>query len=362
MKLSIAATLVVLLAVCLLPTAAAANPPAPVRAAADPTSVQIVTPAELVAGVQTTLVAHLQDAATATPIPGETLSFSQKTAFGWLLLGNVTTNDQGEAGVPYEPVHDGTYSVTVSFAGDANYSSSNTTLALTVLATSSPPPPLLTSYQMIALVVVLVVGGVWVTYAFVASQILAIRRIGSRPEDEEFESKERESMEEKPSGAEAPPKRVPGIANANRAVIGLAVAALVLAGAAIALVGMGGLGHTQAYTPSTVSLEVTVIPDFRGSGWDSFVPDELVVHAGDTVKITAYNEDTGMAHGFVIDALGVSVQLPAATQDAGGNITPSVTPISFTVTSAGSFTWYCNDPCGPGHLTMTGTLVVLPDD
>lgn len=357
-----AVALLVLLGLAFLPSAAAASAPAPVRAAVDPTAIQIVTPSELVAGVQTTLVAHLQDTATAAPVPGGILSFAEKTTFGWLVLGNVTTDDLGEAGVPYEPVHDGTYTIAVAFAGDANYSSSNASLALTVLAASSPPPPFLTTDQVIVLVIVLVVGSVWATYAFVASQILGIRRIGSGPEDEEFESKERKRMEEKPSGAEAPPKRVPGIANANRAVVGLAVAALVLAGAAIALVGMGGLGHTQAYTPSTVSLQVTVIPDFRGTGWDSFVPDELVVHAGDTVKITVYNEDTGMAHGFVIDALGVSVQLPAASQDAGGNITPSVTPITFTVTSAGSFTWYCNDPCGPGHLTMTGTLVVLPDD
>ena len=360
-RLALAATLLVLL-LTLLPAVAAAFPPSPAPTAADPTAIEAVSPSALVAGVPTTLVATLRDTATSSPVGGANLTFAEETTFGWLVLGNVTTNAQGEAGVGYEPVYNGTYTVVVSYAGDGSHAPSNATLSLMVLAASSPPPPLIPTDRLIVFVILAVVGGVWATYAFVGLQILGIRSIGSRPEDEEFESKELEKMEKEPEDAGASKMRVPGNANASRAVVYLAVSALVLSGAAVGLLLMGGVGHTEAYNPSTVSLQVTVVPDFRGAGWDSFVPDELVVHAGDTVKITVYNEDT-MDHGFAIDALGVNVVLPAASQDnTTGDITPSVTPITFTASTAGAFTWYCTNPCGPGHVTMIGTLVVLSDD
>lgn len=360
-RLLVLAFAAVLLLVALLP-AAAASPAGPSPASTDPTAILAVTPSELVAGIPTTLVATLRDTATGNPVGNATLSFSERTTFGWLLLGNDTTNAEGEAGVAYEPVYNGTYTIDIAYAGDAGFAPTNTTLALTVLAAGSPPSPGFPAELIIVLVVIAVVGGVWATYAFVAWEILGIRDIGSRPEDEAFESKELEKMEKEPEVAETPRKRVPGSANASRAVVYLAISALILSGAAVALIAMGGVGHSAAYTPGTVSLQVTVVPDFRGAGYDSFVPDELVVHAGDTVKITVYNTDT-MDHGFAIDAFNVNVPIPAASQDnVTGDITPSVTLITFTATTAGAFTWYCTNPCGPGHTTMTGTLVVLPDD
>ncbi len=359
--LAFTASLLFLL-LALLPAAAAVTGPMPSPTAVDPTHIDVVTPSALAAGVQTTLVATLRDTATSSPVGGANLSFAEQTTFGWLVLGNVTTNGQGEGGVQYEPVYNGTYTIVVSYPGDANYAPTNTTMTLTVLGSAPPPPPVLPPDRLIVFVIIAIVGGVWATYAFVGMQILGIRGIGSRPEDEEFESQELKKMEKEPEDAGASKKRVPGIANASRAVVALAAAALILSGAAVGLVAMGGIGHTAAYTPSTVSLQVSVIPDFRGAGWDSFVPDELVVHQGDTVKVTVFNEDT-MDHGFAIDAFGVNQVIPAATQDnTTGDITPSVTVITFTATASGSFTWYCTNPCGPGHTTMTGTLVVLPDD
>ncbi len=352
-----------LLALAVAPIVAASGPSGPSPAAGDPTAIEAVTPSALVAGIPSTLVATLRDTATSAPIGGANLSFSEATTFGWLLLGNATTNAQGEAGVQYEPVYNGTYTIVIAYAGDGSYSPTNTTLTLTVFAATAPPAPPFPADRLIVFVILAVVGGVWATYAFVAFQILGIRSVGSRPEDEAFESRELEKMEKGSEDASASTKRAPGLANANRAVVYLAISALILSGAAVALMVTGGIGHTEAaYTPSTVSLQVTVVPDFRGAGWDSFVPDELVVHAGDTVKITVYNEDT-MDHGFAIDALGVNQVLPAATQDnVTGDITPSVTLITFTAATAGSFIWYCTNPCGPGHTTMIGTLVVLPDD
>ena len=354
--------LAILAGILILAPAAAASSSAPAApAAADPTTIQSITSSTLAVGIQATLVVTLRDTATSAPVGGANLSFSQRTTFGWLSLGNATTNAQGEAGIVYEPASGGTYTIVVSYLGDPNYAPANMTLTITAVGAASPPPPLLTSDQVIVLVIVAIVGGVWATYGFVAFLILGIRSAGSRSE-EESESKEKEIMEEASKEAEVPTKRVPGVANANRAVVYLAISALILSGAAVVLLLSGGVAHSAAYTPSTVDLQVTVVPDFRGAAYDSFVPDELVVHAGDTVKITVFNEDT-MDHGFAIDALGVNQVIPAASQNnATGDITPSVTLITFTAPAAGAFIWYCTNPCGPGHTTMTGTLMVLPDD
>ncbi len=365
MRRLIFALALLLLLLVLAPNVHAAGPLPPMSTATDPTRVEAAIPSNLVAGTPTALSATLRDTATNGTVGGAILSFSERTTFGWLLLGNKTTDSQGEASVPYEPVANGTYTIVVSYEGNASYAPSNTTLALNVLAASTPPPPPIPADRVIVFVIIAVVGGVWLTYAFVGVQILGIRSIGSRPEDEEFESRELEKMEKpeaEPTDAPASKKRAPGPANANRAVVYLAISAIILSGAAVALIATGGVGHTSAYTPTTVDLQVTVVPDFRGAGWDSFVPDELVVHAGDTVKVTVYNEDT-MDHGFAIDALGVNSVLPSATQDnTTGDITPSVTVITFLAPTAGAFTWYCTNPCGPGHTTMIGTLLVLPDD
>ncbi len=363
MKAFLLVAAAILLLLLTAPVAAATPTPAPSIAAADATAIEFVTPSSLVAGIPTTLVVTLRDTATSVPVAGGVLAFDQLTTFGRLPLGNVTTNAQGEAGVTWEPVANGTYTITVAYGGNATYAAANRTLSLNVLGASSPPPPLLPPDRAIALIILAVVGGVWATYGFVAFLVLGIRTAGSRrEEEEESESLEKETMEPSESDEATHKQRVPGIASANRAVTYLAISALILSGAAVVLLLSGGIAHTSAYTPSTVELQVTVVPDFRGAAWDSFVPDELVVHAGDTVRITVYNEDT-MDHGFAIDALGVNYVIPAATQDnVTGDITPSVTVVQFMATTAGAFLWYCTNPCGPGHTTMTGTLVVLPDD
>ncbi len=362
MKALLVAAAVLLVILATAPAVAASGPAPSAPAAVDPTSIQAVTPSALVAGIETTLVASIRDTATSQPVGGANLSFTEKTTFGWLLLGNVTTNALGEGGVRFAPVANGTYSIVVSYAGDGSYAPSNTTLSLTVLAAYTPPPPAVPADRLIVLVIVAVIGGVWATYGFIGYLILGIRGAGSRPEDDAFESEETESMEEQESDKNVSKKRVPGAANANKAVAYLAISALILSGAAVALLVTGGVGKSSGYVPATVSLQVTVVPDFRGAGWDSFVPDELVAHAGDTVKITVYNEDT-MDHGFAIDAIGVNQVLPAASQDnVTGDITPTATLITFTVPTAGAFIWYCTNPCGDGHQTMTGTLLVLLDD
>jgi heme/copper-type cytochrome/quinol oxidase subunit 2 len=132
---------------------------------------------------------------------------------------------------------------------------------------------------------------------------------------------------------------------------------------ALSFIGIQTLTNAPAapaYTPGTVDLPIYVVPDLQGSRWDVRLPNMLTVHVGDTVHLTILNS-IETEHGFKLDAFGIDNPLPAATSDAGGNITPSQTTVTFTLDQVGSFEFKCNVPCGPGHDFMVGTLVVLPD-
>jgi cytochrome c oxidase subunit 2 len=78
----------------------------------------------------------------------------------------------------------------------------------------------------------------------------------------------------------------------------------------------------------------------------SFEPNVIKVKVGDTVRIHLTTRD--VAHSFAIRELGVSI--PAAPGIAGDG--------EFVVTKAGTFKWNCHTPCGSGHKTMAGTLIV----
>lgn len=158
------------------------------------------------------------------------------------------------------------------------------------------------------------------------------------------------------------PKRVSGSANAgSRTVLIVAALALVLGAAGLGLGAMTALApKASTYTPTTVSFQVAIVPDFQGAAWDAFVPNSLVVHAGDTVKITVLNADT-MDHGFQLEAFSVNTHIGPGTANATGDVTPSSTVITFVASQTGTFVFKCNVYCGDGHDYMTGTLEVLPD-
>ena len=217
------------------------------------------------------------------------------------------------------------------------------------------------STTIIVLIILAAVGGVWATYGVVAWQVLGIR--ADAPERTRAVRGSRSttgvkvSMAEESKGTAKSVQASPGRASATLAI---AVAALVLAGIAAALAAGGAMApRTPAYTPTTVNLQVTVVPDLQGSGWDVFLPDELVVHAGDTVILTVYNADT-VEHGIHIAEFGVDQTLPGAVEDNATGITPSKTVVTFTADHAGTFLINCNVVCGPGHDEMTATLEVLP--
>ncbi len=79
--------------------------------------------------------------------------------------------------------------------------------------------------------------------------------------------------------------------------------------------------------------------------WE-FVPSEVHVALGETVRFTITNEDVD--HGFAIPTLGIN-------QFIGAGETVSV---EFTANKAGEHTFFCNVFCGKGHGNMRGTLIV----
>lgn len=134
---------------------------------------------ELVAGQKSTISGVLVNTS-GRPLQDQPVEFYLKTTFGLLYLGLGRTNSLGKAGIIYEPKNAGTWTLYIAFRGTGQYLPSNDTVLLTVLEAPAAAGFWLTTTLGITTVVFLVVGGVWGSYLFVASQLLAIRRIGRR--------------------------------------------------------------------------------------------------------------------------------------------------------------------------------------
>lgn len=77
-----------------------------------------------------------------------------------------------------------------------------------------------------------------------------------------------------------------------------------------------------------------------------YTPNVIRVKLGDKVRFNLTAVDK--VHGFSLPDFGVSAAL-AVNQ---------VKSVEFTANKKGTFTFFCNIPCGPGHLDMKGTLIV----
>ena len=78
----------------------------------------------------------------------------------------------------------------------------------------------------------------------------------------------------------------------------------------------------------------------------SFTPGDLTVNKGDTVILHITSIDVN--HGIAIPQFGVSQELPVGQEET----------VKFIADKAGTYTFFCNVYCGPGHGSMTGTLTV----
>ena len=107
---------------------------------------------------------------------------------------------------------------------------------------------------------------------------------------------------------------------------------------------LAGLATTLPALPTTVA---SALREIRLTAKQfSYEPSTIRVHVGDKVRITASSLD--VPHGFAINEYGIDQQLEAGKD----------TVIEFTADKAGTFTFYCNVPCGSGHRSMKGALIV----
>ena len=77
-----------------------------------------------------------------------------------------------------------------------------------------------------------------------------------------------------------------------------------------------------------------------------FDPNPVIVNEGERIKLVVTSTD--VTHGISIAEFGVNVQLFPGR--------PSI--IDFTADKAGTFIFYCSVPCGAGHRSMRGRLIV----
>ena len=80
----------------------------------------------------------------------------------------------------------------------------------------------------------------------------------------------------------------------------------------------------------------------------SFVPSRIKVATGTVVEIVAESEDT--THGFHLADAGLDEQIPPRGK---GELR-----LRFEATQAGTYFFECSRPCGAGHNTMRGTIIV----
>jgi hypothetical protein len=124
-------------------------------------------------------------------------------------------------------------------------------------------------------------------------------------------------------------------------------------------------------------------------GWPMFSPANLTLPKDATVVLTIYNYDDGTAplnsgslytkveggtetvngsavtsipaanisHTFTVPGLSLNIPIPPAPSPGTNGRTPAVITFTFKVTSAGTYTWQCEAPCGSGSTGMGGPMV-----
>jgi len=119
-------------------------------------------------------------------------------------------------------------------------------------------------------------------------------------------------------------------------LVGLLALVLVVAGCA--------RGGAAAEVSGTLENGVRVI-QMRAFQFN-FDPNPVIVNEGEKIKLVVTSTD--VTHGISIAEFGVNVKLFPGR--------PSI--IDFTADKSGTFIFYCSVPCGAGHRSMRGRLIV----
>ena len=85
-----------------------------------------------------------------------------------------------------------------------------------------------------------------------------------------------------------------------------------------------------------------------GAGHDAIVPASIVVPAGKEVTLTVINYDEG-PHTITSPDANIDLFINPGKQQPDGSVTPVSTTLTFTITKAGVYRWYCSTPCDAGH-------------
>lgn len=107
---------------------------------------------------------------------------------------------------------------------------------------------------------------------------------------------------------------------------------------------------TQASVAVSASAQVEVAPkpvtiQLSAQNW-SWSPGVIKVKKGQKVTVVVQSLE-GM-HGISIPSLGISEKL-----SDGGTVT-----FTLPTDTAGTFEFFCNVPCGPGHKEMRGQIII----
>lgn len=89
----------------------------------------------------------------------------------------------------------------------------------------------------------------------------------------------------------------------------------------------------------------TVVIEMIAKNWE-FVPSTIRVNLGDRVEL--HIESVEGTHGFMLPEFGVNERL-----EPGNDV-----HVNFVADKKGTFTFACNVPCGSGHGSMRGRLIV----
>ncbi len=111
------------------------------------------------------MLVSVRDAA-GYPIPGLGIQVFVRTAFGFLTLGPVVTNDQGVAQVSYAARDNGSYFVGAAYPGGSGLLASVAWRLLTVLALDPGGDDGWGSVRPVEAIIAVVVASVWVSYAY----------------------------------------------------------------------------------------------------------------------------------------------------------------------------------------------------
>lgn len=99
--------------------------------------------------------------------------------------------------------------------------------------------------------------------------------------------------------------------------------------------------HTSSVASVAAATTITITTqNFK------FTPN--VIHVKKGQKVTLVVKGIDGTHGFMIDGLGIN-------QPVGAGET---VVIDLPTGTAGTFTLRCSIPCGPGHLGMTGQVII----